>query len=176
MAIGFVDLGGLAAACELLPARDPEALRMALLGEACTAAGGSFSGSSSSSRILQPLRWVGYEMSAYSVAKTLVILEMMEQGAAVNDTLQVRRATVCACQLTASTSLHHGMILTSFEQAVTPLRLTCQASACIWQLLKEACMLSLCDCAFYSPGCLHACRSGTPQHGAAGLWRLSGAL
>lgn len=95
VAIGFVDLGGLAAACEQLPARDGEALRMALLAEACS--GRFIEAAAAHSRMLQPLRWVGYGLSAYCVAKSLVILEMMEQGVAVDDILQVRRvAAVCA--------------------------------------------------------------------------------
>jgi hypothetical protein len=50
----------------------------------------SGSGSSRSRSLLGTLRWAGYELSAYCVAKTLVILEMAEQGAAVDDILQVR--------------------------------------------------------------------------------------
>lgn len=96
-------MGGLAAACELLPARGGDALRMALLAEAHS---GSFSGS----RILQPLRWVGYELSAYCVAKTLVILEMMEQGAAVDDILQVTVAAVCAGYQQASDMTGLGFV------------------------------------------------------------------
>jgi hypothetical protein len=96
VAIGFVDLGGLAAACEMLTAREPELADVADFAAA-------YSGSSSSSRQgnwmeglrrqlgVEPLRWVGYEMSAYCVSKTLVVLQMVEQGAAVDEILQVRR-------------------------------------------------------------------------------------
>jgi hypothetical protein len=35
------------------------------------------------------LRWVGYEASAYSVAKTEVVAEMMRSGAAADHILQV---------------------------------------------------------------------------------------
>lgn len=38
---------------------------------------------------IQSLRWVGYERSAYCVGKTLVLLTMVEQGAAVDELLQV---------------------------------------------------------------------------------------
>lgn len=77
VAIGFVDLGGLAASCKLLmehhrlDAADREGWRL------LTAAAGG------------PLRWVGYEMSAYAVAKSLVLLEMIEQNASVDSLLQV---------------------------------------------------------------------------------------
>lgn len=68
VAIGFVDLGSLAAACEVL-----------------SDAAGSSQASST-----KPLRWVGYEMSAVCVAKTLVILQMVEDSAtAVDEVLQV---------------------------------------------------------------------------------------
>lgn len=119
VAIGFVDLGGLAAACEVMAAREPLLAQLAQLG-ANLAAGSSTSGSGSNTRSgsgggsssssksltpqelqeqflqslssktgLKPLRWVGYEQSAYCVAKTLVLLQMVEQGAAVDGVLQV---------------------------------------------------------------------------------------
>lgn len=37
----------------------------------------------------QPLRWVGYEASAYAVAKAEVLLEMLRQGAETDAVLQV---------------------------------------------------------------------------------------
>jgi hypothetical protein len=43
---------------------------------------------------VEPLCWVGYEMSAYCVGKTLVVLKMAEQGAAVDEILQVRSYVV----------------------------------------------------------------------------------
>lgn len=39
-----------------------------------------------------PLRWVGFEMSAYACAKTAVIACMLSQGAAVDEVLQVIQA------------------------------------------------------------------------------------
>lgn len=61
VAIGFVDLGDLAAACQVMP--------------------------SSSSN--EPLRWVGFEMSPYAVAKAMVVLAMMRQAADTDAILQV---------------------------------------------------------------------------------------
>lgn len=98
MAIGFVDLGGLAAACEMLTSRD-EDLKAALAaaGDSVTAGSSSGSCSSSSSKPSaaaeavagrEPLRYVGYEMSPYCVAKALVVLQMIEQGAALDNILQ----------------------------------------------------------------------------------------
>jgi hypothetical protein len=70
VAIGFVDLGGLAASSQLLEV-----------------AANSPAGSS---RTRKQLRWVGYEMSAVCVAKTLVLLEMMQGTASnVDQVLQV---------------------------------------------------------------------------------------
>jgi hypothetical protein len=121
VAIGFVDLGGLAAACTMMAAREPIMEEIADLG--LTSAGtSSSSGSSGGSgrtggssgsvkaQFLQnllgkirskPLCWVGYEQSAYCVAKTLVVLQMVEQGATVDELLQVSLApywlqTVCS--------------------------------------------------------------------------------
>lgn len=37
----------------------------------------------------QPTRWVGYEQSAYAVAKTAVIIAMMQRGASDDDVMQV---------------------------------------------------------------------------------------
>jgi hypothetical protein len=110
VAIGFVDLGGLAAACTMMAAREPMMEEIADLG--LMSAGSSSNGSSGGSggtgsssgsgsvkaQFLQnllgtirgkPLCWVGYEQSAYCVAKTLVLLQMVEQGAAVDEVLQV---------------------------------------------------------------------------------------
>ena len=74
VAVGFVDAGGLTAACFTLMSRDPRV--------ATAAAGGGAVG-------LAPLTWVGYEMSVPSVAKTLVVLQMLQRGAPVDHVLQV---------------------------------------------------------------------------------------
>jgi hypothetical protein len=37
----------------------------------------------------EPIRWVGYEMSAYACAKTMVITQMLLQGAPTDTILQV---------------------------------------------------------------------------------------
>jgi hypothetical protein len=100
VAIGFVDLSNLAAACEMMAARHPEYAKAGLGAVADTEGSGhqAFSTSSSSSSSgggggggggLPPLRWVGYEASAPCVAKTLVLLQMVRQGAAVDEVLQV---------------------------------------------------------------------------------------
>jgi len=101
VAIGFVDLGGLAAACEMLTSRDDD-LKAALAGaDSVTAGSSSSSGSGSCSSKpsaaaegvagRQPLQWVGYEMSPYCVAKALVVLQMVEQGAALDNILQASK-------------------------------------------------------------------------------------
>jgi hypothetical protein len=47
----------------------------------------------------EPIRWVGYEMSAYACAKTMVITQMLLQGAPTDTILQV------SCALEMSWSL-----------------------------------------------------------------------
>lgn len=85
-----MDLGGLAASCKLLvehhrlDADDTQGYRLR------TAAAGG------------PLRWVGYEMSAYAVAKSLVLLEMICQNALNESLLQV--GYTCVEPMTC----HHG--------------------------------------------------------------------
>jgi hypothetical protein len=64
VAVGFLDLGNLAAAC------------VELQHEAFADGG-------------RPLKWVGYDMSAYCVAKSLVVLEMVRAGAKTDAVLQV---------------------------------------------------------------------------------------
>eukprot|EP00775_Hariotina_reticulata_P007641 gene7641-7843_t len=86
---GFVDLGSLAASCELhvgmsgRPASDIAAWKAMV-----AAAGG-------------PMRWVGYDISAYAVAKTLVLLEMVQQDATADQLLQAWYSAAwsnCTCQ------------------------------------------------------------------------------
>jgi hypothetical protein len=95
VAVGFVDLGSLAASCraiELRQAISSSSARHHSSGSSSSSsasAGGSSSsveGGSSSS----PLRWVGYEVSAFAVAKALVLLQMMRQAADTDCILQVR--------------------------------------------------------------------------------------
>jgi hypothetical protein len=64
VSVGFLDLGGLAASCVAM--------------EDLLADGG-----------MGVLRWVGYEASAYCVAKTEVVAEMMRTRASTDDILQV---------------------------------------------------------------------------------------
>ncbi|KAK9804206.1 hypothetical protein WJX72_001253 [[Myrmecia] bisecta] len=63
VAVGFLDLGSLAAAC--------------MAWEECVPPGEG------------PLRWIGYDCSPYAVAKTLVIARMLCDGAGVDHILQV---------------------------------------------------------------------------------------
>ena len=68
VAIGFLDLGSLASAVSLWEGKE---------------VGGGAAGAG------QPLRWVGYDSSPYAVSKTLVVAEMMRQGAATDAVVQV---------------------------------------------------------------------------------------
>ncbi|GFR47524.1 hypothetical protein Agub_g9242 [Astrephomene gubernaculifera] len=93
VAVGFGDLGSLAAAVGL-PEWDPQveaAVREVVEAARSGAAGGGGGGSSSSPAAPQLLRWVGYEASAYTVAKTLVLERMLRSGgpAATDYVLQV---------------------------------------------------------------------------------------
>jgi len=107
VAVGFVDLGGLAAACEMLaeaaassspaaPRRAQDQPSSSMSASTATRSSSSGGSSSSSGSRQAPhagdkvLQWVGYEMSPYCVAKALVLLAMLEQGAPVDTILQVR--------------------------------------------------------------------------------------
>lgn len=80
VAIGFVDLGSLSAACGALKLQKAAA------------------NTRSRQPASQPLRWVGYEMSAYAVAKALVLLEMIKLDASVDMLLQVRLINISTCR------------------------------------------------------------------------------
>jgi hypothetical protein len=67
VAIGFVDLGTLLHA-KLQPATDTNCER--------------------------PLRWVGYELSAYACAKTMIVNQLFEDQASVDDIMQVCKTKV----------------------------------------------------------------------------------
>jgi hypothetical protein len=82
VAVGFVDVGLLAASCE-------QWLRADAVAAAAAAAAAAADGSGPPR--LQPIKWVGWELSPHHVAKTLVLLTMMEQAAAVDEVLQVGR-------------------------------------------------------------------------------------
>jgi hypothetical protein len=71
IAVGFVDLGSLAA------------------GVACWEMGDAAGRAAARPRGPGPLRWVGYEVSAPCVAKALVVVEMVKQGSPEMEVLQV---------------------------------------------------------------------------------------
>jgi hypothetical protein len=82
VAVGFVDLGSLAASCRA------NELRQASSNSSSSSSSASAGGDGSSSS--PPLRWVGYEVSVFAVAKALVLLQMMRQVADTDCILQVR--------------------------------------------------------------------------------------
>ena len=82
VAIGFLDLGSLASAVSLWD-------KDGVVGPAAEEGGGGAAAAG------QPLRWVGYDASPYAVAKTLVVAEMMRQGAATDAVVQVGWGGVC---------------------------------------------------------------------------------
>ena len=85
MAVGFVDLGGLAAACMLWPDDDDDddaagrGAATAKSGAPSKRGSGGSGSSAGGSNGGPPLRWVGYDSSAYAVAKSLVVAEMIQQ-------------------------------------------------------------------------------------------------
>jgi hypothetical protein len=52
----------------------------------------------------EPLRWVGYEMSAYACAKTMVITQMLLQGAPTDSILEVCRQVALGAEERLSSS------------------------------------------------------------------------
>ena len=88
VAVGFVDLSQLAAA---VVRWDEEGYSEAFKGQQQQQQGQQQGPGLVAGEQVRPLKWVGYECSAPSVAKTLVIAEMMRQGAAEEEVMQVRR-------------------------------------------------------------------------------------
>jgi hypothetical protein len=84
VAVGFVDLSQLAAA---VARWDEEGFKLLRYQQQQQGEGGEGGGQ-------VPLKWVGYEASAPAVAKTLVVCEMLRQGAAAEEVTQVSSAAV----------------------------------------------------------------------------------
>ncbi|MEW5302765.1 MAG: hypothetical protein WDW36_005513 [Sanguina aurantia] len=104
VAVGFLDLGNLSAALQLWPEEEEEAEDPPSASASAAAAAGrqrrasphtpggvssSGGGGGGGGGRRQPLRWVGFDLSPYCVAKTMVISKMLTTGASVDALLQV---------------------------------------------------------------------------------------
>ncbi len=79
VAVGFLDLAGIAAACMLWPEDDGDSAAAAAATGRAAKSSEHVSGGSAGGRDKGPLRWVGYDSSPYAVAKSLVVAEMIQQ-------------------------------------------------------------------------------------------------
>lgn len=83
VAVGFLDLGNLCTAMQLWSADSGQP-------SAAEAASASSSNENSRTSSPEPLRWVGFDMSSYCVAKSTVVSKMLTLQADVDAILQVR--------------------------------------------------------------------------------------